>query len=199
MKRIAVVDVGTNTVLLTVVERTEEGGFQVLHDEQRFGRLGQGVDASRRILPEAMQRVRDVLLDYQNTCLAFGVSDVWVGGTSASRDAHNQAELTAYMRAETGWDYHLVSGEKEAEWSFRGALALLPEVREACVVLDIGGGSTEVILGDAASGSIQYRRSFDAGSIRIRERFMPDLPVSPQALADATTFVQNNWRLKPWR
>ena len=180
--RICAIDVGTNTVM-SVVADVADGRLAVVEDEERFARLGQGVDASGRLAPEAMDRVLDRLAAAQATAQRLGAERVVIGATSASRDAANVGELQARVRDELGLDYRVISGEEEAEASFRGALALLPGV-DAALVVDIGGGSTEVALGTRAAG-VTHRQSVDVGSVRLTERHFQERPPSVDAVEDA--------------
>lgn len=180
--RVCAIDVGTNTVM-SVVADVADGRLAVVEDEERFARLGQGVDASGRLAPEAMDRVLDRLAAAQATAERLGAERVVIGATSASRDAANVGELRDRVRDELGLDYRVISGEQEAEASFRGALALLPGV-DAALVVDIGGGSTEVALGTRADG-VTRRQSVDAGSVRLTERHFAERPPSVDAVEDA--------------
>ena len=180
--RICAIDVGTNTVM-SVVADVADGRLEILADEERFARLGQGVDASGRLAPEAIDRVLDRLAGALDTARRLGAERVVVGATSASRDAANVAELQDRVRAELGLDYRVISGAHEAEASFRGALALLPAL-DAALVVDVGGGSTEAALGTRAEG-VTARQSVDLGSVRLTERHFPDRPPSPAAVARA--------------
>ena len=180
--RVCAIDVGTNTVM-SVVADVAGGRLVVVEDEERFARLGQGVDASGRLAPEAMDRVVDRLAAAQATARRLGAERVVIGATSASRDAANVGDLQARVRDELGLDYRVISGEAEAEASFRGALALLPDV-DAALVVDVGGGSTEVALGTRAAG-VTARQSVDAGSVRLTERHFPERPPSAGAVAAA--------------
>lgn len=189
--RLATIDVGTNTVLLLIAD-IENGKLNSVFQAERIGRLGEGVDATKRIRVEAMQRVCNALNEYKAICAEYNVlsEHIYVGGTSASRDAANQAELIAFVKAKTDLDYHLISGEAEAEMSFRGVLAVMPHLQGECVVLDIGGGSSEVIWGNADSGEVLYRHSFNMGSIRIKERFFSQVPPLQHEQEAAQQFVQ---------
>jgi exopolyphosphatase/guanosine-5'-triphosphate,3'-diphosphate pyrophosphatase len=182
---IATIDVGTNTALLLVARRSARGGIEVLHDEQRFVRLGEGVDAARRITEAALGRLRAVLLDYGSTAERLGASEVHVVGTSASRDAANRAELIDFVRRETGLRYRVITGEEEARLSFLGARSALADLRpnEVTAVLDIGGGSTELVVGDATA--LSFRHSYDVGAVRYTERLFRAQPPSPASVAEA--------------
>ena len=185
--RICAIDVGTNTVLSLVAE--VEGGEirAVLADEERFARLGQGVDASGRLHPDAMDRVVDRLGAAQATARRLGAERIVIGATSASRDAANVGDLVARVRDELGLDYQVIAGVEEAALSFRGALAALPDT-EAAVVVDIGGGSTEIVSGTVSEG-VAYRTSLDVGSVRLTERHFAERPPPPSALAAAEADV----------
>ena len=180
--RVCAIDVGTNTVM-SVVADVADGRLAVVEDEERFARLGQGVDASGRLAPEAVDRVVDRLGQALATAERLGAERVVVGATSASRDASNVGELQARVRAELGLEYRVLSGEQEADASFRGALSQLPGLDRALVV-DIGGGSTEVALGTRAEGVLR-RQSVDAGSVRFTERHFSSRPPSAEAVARA--------------
>ena len=184
--RVCAIDVGTNTVM-SVVADVDAGALEVVADEERFARLGQGVDASRRLAPEAMDRVVDRLGQALATAERLGADRVVVGATSASRDASNVGELRDRVRRELGLEYRVISGEHEAAASFAGALALLPAL-EAALVVDIGGGSTEVARGTRAHG-VTSRQSVDLGSVRLTERHFPTRPpdagATRSALGDA--------------
>ena len=185
--RVCAIDVGTNTVM-SVVADVAGGALTVVEDEERFARLGQGVDASGRLAPQAMDRVVDRLAGALATARRAGAERVVVGATSASRDAANVGELQARVRAELGLDYRVISGAQEAEASFRGALALLPDV-DAALVVDVGGGSTEVALGDRGRG-VTARQSVDVGSVRLTERFFSARPPPAEAVARAEAFAR---------
>ena len=186
--RIAAIDVGTNTALLLVAEVTAEGALVPLLEARRFIRLGEGVDAARRVGPAAMQRLRTALLEYQELARRHHATEIVIGATSASRDAQNQAELIDFVRRETGLRYEVLSGMEEATWSFRGALSAVDDLDGACAVIDIGGGSTEIVVG-AATGTITACHSLDVGSVRLRERFFARQPPALEAVARAEAFI----------
>ena len=180
--RVCAVDVGTNTVV-SVVADVADGRLEVLADEERFARLGQGVDASGRLAEDAMRRVLDRLAGALGTAETWGAERVVIGATSASRDAANVGELQARVREAFGVEYRVLSGAQEAEASFRGALAMRPDLDRALVV-DIGGGSTECALGTRADG-VTDRQSVDVGSVRLTERHFPVRPPRAEAVEAA--------------
>ena len=185
MTRIATIDVGTNTALLLVAD-VGEGRLEIVREADRYVRLGQGVDANRRLAPEAVARVVAALTDYKAVADELGAEAVVIGATSASRDAQNLDDLQGQARR-LGLDYRVISGEEEALWSFRAACSAYPGLEAACVI-DIGGGSTEVVTGPADAAE-PHRRSVDMGSVRLTERCFPTLPPSAEAVEAAEEIV----------
>src|SRR5690554_5535757 len=129
--RIAAIDVGTNTALLFIGDVDSSGRIVQVHDEERFVRLGKGVDAERRLRPAAMNRVLAALKDYAEIIRANRVEAVTIAGTSASRDAVNREEFAEMIFEQIGYRYEILSGDDEAYWSFRGALAARPGLEDA--------------------------------------------------------------------
>ncbi len=173
----ASVDIGTNTALL-LVARVGNQKLNVIREEQRFPRLGKGVDKDGRLSKESIERVLKAIREYEKLLSDEypEVENIVVTGTSAVRDAANREELVAAIQETSGWNMRILSGEEEAEWTFAGALSMLPgdHKSEKTVVLDIGGGSTEVAIG--GDHSLNDRFSFSMGSIRFTERYLPGNP-----------------------
>jgi exopolyphosphatase/guanosine-5'-triphosphate,3'-diphosphate pyrophosphatase len=175
---IATIDIGTNTVLLLVAEIDSAGRIKTLAYEQRVPRLGRGVDQHRNLHQDSMERVVDVLNEYKTTMAQYRPVRIVVCGTSAVRDAHNRDEFVGMVRERTGFDLEVLSGEEEAQWTYRGAISGIPGVQKATVV-DIGGGSTEITTGDREH--ITHKVSLDIGSVRLTERcFKHDPPTHPE-------------------
>jgi exopolyphosphatase / guanosine-5'-triphosphate,3'-diphosphate pyrophosphatase len=177
---ISVIDIGTNTILMVTVRIGDDGALDVLGDEHAIARLGRGVDATRAIMPETFDRVEGFLHRYRSIAESFGTDRIIAFGTSALRDARNQSEFIAAMRQRTGIEIEVLSGEEEATWTYRGALLGLTIDAAKIAVLDIGGGSTELALGDGAA--VDRAISLDIGAVRISERFLPSLPPTPAQL-----------------
>jgi exopolyphosphatase/guanosine-5'-triphosphate,3'-diphosphate pyrophosphatase len=173
----AAIDIGTNTALLLVAEISDDT-LTVLHEEQRIPRLGQGVDDSRQLSIEAMGRVIKALNEYRNILdQRFpSVQDVYVTATSAVRDARNRSEFLKRVRRETDYQIKILSGFEEAQYTFLGAQSMLDAelIASQNVVIDIGGGSTELVLGSREE--IQDRYSYDMGCVRYTERFLQSDP-----------------------
>ncbi|GAB48632.1 Ppx/GppA phosphatase family protein [Mobilicoccus pelagius] len=177
MTRVGVVDCGTNSLRLLVAD-VEDG---VLHEVSRHNeivRLGEGVDASGRLAPAAMERAYAVLRHYAETCAEVGVERTRLAATSASRDAANADEFFAGVRvAFPGLQPEVVSGAEEADLSFVGATsALLARGEElgSTLVVDLGGGSTEFIRGHADPLRAEAAISVPLGSVRLTERLLRD-------------------------
>ncbi len=187
MTRIATIDVGTNTALLLIAD-VGDGRLEIVREVDRYVRLGQGVDANRRLAPEAVARVVAALADFKAVADDLGAETVVIGATSASRDAGNLDELMEQVRA-LGLDYRVISGKEEALWTFRAACSAYPDLGTVCVV-DIGGGSTEVVVG-RADAEEPRRVSVDIGSVRLTERCFPDLPPSPEAIEAAEAMASD--------
>jgi exopolyphosphatase/guanosine-5'-triphosphate,3'-diphosphate pyrophosphatase len=171
--RIATIDVGTNTVLLLVADRGDDGSLRVVEEHARVTRLGEGVDVARRFSPQALERTKTCLDEYARAVRTLGAERIAVVGTSAMRDAAGGEALVAHIEASFGVPVQVITGKEEARLTFRGALGGLsiPD-RSETAVFDIGGGSTEVVIGslDAGRVLVGYSASFDVGSVRLTER-----------------------------
>jgi exopolyphosphatase/guanosine-5'-triphosphate,3'-diphosphate pyrophosphatase len=185
--RVATIDIGTNTVLLLVAERNGGGPVRAVLERAEITRLGEGVDRTRALSPAAVERTRVCLARYARDVRESAVDAVAVVGTSAMRDADGGAPLAAFVREAFGVDVRVLAGDDEARMTFRGALLGMPQAPGgAAAVFDIGGGSTEVILGRLDGGRLiaSYLHSFDVGSVRLTERhFRHDPPLPGEILA----------------
>ncbi len=184
--RVATIDIGTNTVLLLVAERDGTGKLRALVERAEITRLGQGVDRTKRLAPDAVERTAACLEGYAREVTAAKVDHVAVVGTSAMRDAQGGERLLELIRAAFGVDVRVLSGDEEARVTFRGALHGLPvDPGSEAAVFDIGGGSTEIIVGRLKGGRLESRflKSFDVGSVRLTERLVASDPPSPTEIA----------------
>ncbi|MDG4807925.1 Ppx/GppA phosphatase family protein [Micromonospora sp. WMMD1120] len=186
----AAIDCGTNSIRLLVADLPEasEGAQAPLTDLTRrmeIVRLGQGVDRTGRLAPEAIERTRVALASYAADIEKLGAQRVRMCATSASRDAANAADFTEMVRATLGVEPEVVSGDEEARLSFTGAVRGLPtDAKEPFLVVDIGGGSTEFVVGDRAGG-VRAAVSVDIGCVRMTERHLPGDPPTPEQVAAA--------------
>ncbi len=172
--RQASIDLGTNTCLLLV----RDSGGSVLHDESTVVRLGEGVAASGILKPEAMNRARECIEKYVRIATGFGVSaqDIVAVGTAQARDAKNAAPFFADLKASLGVDFRILSGDEEARATFLGAA--LPGIDASrMVVMDIGGGSTELVAIPEGANAL-LGTSLGIGAVKITEKFLFSNPVS---------------------
>jgi len=183
---LAAVDCGTNSVRL-LVSRLVDGRLVEVDRRLHLTRLGQGVDATGRFHPEALARTLDAMADFGAELDQLGVSHRRVVATSAARDAANSAEFFDGARARLGVDAEIIPGEEEARLSYAGAVGALPDVAQPVLVMDIGGGSTELVLG--SDGQVRHAISLDVGSVRVRERFLHSDPPTAEEVAAATAHI----------
>lgn len=174
-RRVAAIDIGTNTVLLLVAEETGTAGAKRLRpvlQRATITRLGQGVDASGALAADAIERTRVCLESYAREISAAAAERVAIVGTSAMRDARGGGELQASVAAMFGVEARVLTGVEEAQLTFAGAVGGLALPAEGEVaVFDVGGGSTEVVIGRVRGAEApRFARSFDIGSVRLTER-----------------------------
>ena len=182
----AIVDIGTNTVLLLVADVTASGRISTLEYQQRVPRLGRGVDEHSLLRQDSMERVIGVLLEYRSVMAKHHPDVMAVCGTSAVRDAANKEEFAALIKGRTGFELEILSGEEEALWTYRGAISGIEHLANATVV-DIGGGSTELTRGTAHE--IIASTSLNIGSVRLTERLMPHDPPLPEEISTVRAAV----------
>lgn len=195
MTRFGAVDCGTNSIrlLITDVRRGDDGVLELteLHRVMEIVRLGEGVDATGRLADAALQRVREALTGFADLMRAERVEAVRMVATSASRDASNRNEffsMTREILADWGVEAQVISGDEEAALSFRGAVDdFHPEEGPFCVI-DVGGGSTEVVVGEY-DGTVHAAVSVPMGSVRLTERFLVDSPPTPEQVKRAHDYV----------
>jgi exopolyphosphatase/guanosine-5'-triphosphate,3'-diphosphate pyrophosphatase len=174
----AALDCGTNSTRLLI----ETAGGEVLTRQMRITRLGQGVDATGRLSDEAVERTLVVLRDYRALMDAAGVTEGRLAATSAARDAENGSAFLSRASEVTGVTAEILSGIEEGALSYAGATADLDPAIGDDVVLDIGGGSTELVL---RRGAELWAHSMQVGCVRVSERTMPSDPPTPAELAAA--------------
>lgn len=186
--RVAGIDCGTNSIRLLIAD-VSDGRLHDVYREMRIVRLGQGVDETGAFAPEAIARTRAALVDYAALLRRHRVDRVRMVATSATRDAANR-EVFFAMTAEVlgavtaGAVAEVITGEQEAALSFRGAVGELAGADSPFVVVDLGGGSTEVVLG-GADGTVSASHSADIGCVRLTERCLHSDPPTPAEVADA--------------
>jgi exopolyphosphatase/guanosine-5'-triphosphate,3'-diphosphate pyrophosphatase len=191
MSRVAAVDCGTNSIRLLIADLAEDG-LRDVHREMRIVRLGQGVDATGQFAPDALARTQAALTDYAELMRIHDVAGVRMVATSAARDVANRDVFFA-MTAEVlgavmpGAVAEVITGTEEAALSFRGAVNELDSGSAPFVVVDLGGGSTEVVLGER---DVQASFSADIGCVRLTERCLHSDPPTAAEVAAARDVIR---------
>ncbi|HEX5440367.1 MAG TPA: hypothetical protein VFW76_05750, partial [Ktedonobacterales bacterium] len=171
----AAVDVGSNTIHLVVAHPTEDGGdLLTLADELDLTRLGEDVSATGAIGPERTARAISILREYAAKARSLGAREMLAIATESVRAAANSDDFLARVRAETGITLQVITGEQEAALTYWGATSGLPAANERRAVLDLGGGSMEVVIGEGSR--IQWRSSLPLGSGAMHARYAPSDP-----------------------
>ena len=194
MSRLGAIDCGTNSIRLLIADAgpLADGRLRDVHRETRIVRLGQGVDATGEFASDAIARTRAALADYASLLKAHGAERVRMVATSAARDVANRDEFFA-MTADVlgavlpGAMAEVISGAEEAELSFRGAVGELDSAAAPFVVVDLGGGSTEIVVGGER---VVASYSADIGCVRLTERCLHSDPPTPQEVRAARHVVR---------
>ena len=207
VERVAAIDCGTNSIRLLIADRDRSPGgvpLRDLHREMRIVRLGEGVDATGRFSAGALERTRDALADYATLIEGYQVRKVRMVATSATRDAANRDEFFAMTATVLGAVVpgavaEVITGTEEAELSFNGAVGELDSGAAPFVVVDLGGGSTEVVLGrgraaqsgsDGGGSGVDASYSADIGCVRMTERCLHSDPPTADEVAAARAVVR---------
>jgi exopolyphosphatase/guanosine-5'-triphosphate,3'-diphosphate pyrophosphatase len=189
--RYGAVDIGTNSTRLLIADVDTTGAEPVLHPRERrmvITRLGQGVDATHHLHPDAIRRTVGVLAEYRRSLDAHGVERVRATATSAARDADNRDDFFRAAKEALGVEPELLAGTEEARTSFLGATSGL-DAPAPYLVVDIGGGSTEFVLGREEPERLI---SIDIGCVRITEQFLGSDPPQPEELSAAVSAVRDH-------
>ena len=174
--RVAAIDCGTNSIRLLVADVAPDGSLTDLVRRMEVVRLGQGVDRTGELAPEALARTLEMTREYAATIAELGAERVRFVATSATRDARNRQEFVDGVREILGVEPEVVAGDEEAELSFAGATSVLGSAYDGpFVVVDLGGGSTEIVLGTTTPDAAH---SMDVGCVRMTERHLNDDPPS---------------------
>jgi exopolyphosphatase/guanosine-5'-triphosphate,3'-diphosphate pyrophosphatase len=191
MTRVAAIDCGTNSIRLLIADIDRRNGATKLTDvvrEMRVVRLGQGVDATGELAPEALERTFAATADYAALIREYQAQKVRFVATSASRDARNRQVFVDGIRNLIGVEPEVITGHEEASLSFAGASSVLPiSAEDKVLVVDLGGGSTEFVLGDA--NGVIAAKSVDIGCVRLTERHLTSDPPTAGQIAAAEADV----------
>jgi exopolyphosphatase/guanosine-5'-triphosphate,3'-diphosphate pyrophosphatase len=177
-----VIDIGTNSTRLLIAS-FEQGRLHIIRKASQITRLGRGVDSKRQLSSTAMQETLDVVLAYLAEARTAGAAQVSIIATSAVRDAANRHVFAELLCQATGHQLQILSGVEEAMLSYRGALSGFAVPPTAPMVADVGGGSTELVMGDKLAVSL------DIGAVRLTERFLRSNPVTVAEASDARSYV----------
>jgi exopolyphosphatase/guanosine-5'-triphosphate,3'-diphosphate pyrophosphatase len=176
-KRIAIVDLGTNTFHLLIAERNAEG-YSVMLRERHAVKIGKDGINRNRITEEAVCRAVETMRSFRQTIDAHQVSTILAIGTSALRNAANQQDVLSKIKSETGIEVRIISGEEEATYIYYGVRWALRLGSEPALIMDIGGGSVEFII--ANGNEIFWKASFEIGAQRLLEKFQRHDPIKPE-------------------
>lgn len=187
-QRLAGIDIGTLTCRLLIADLPPTGPLKELCSERRILRLGEGVDQSKRLKPEAMDRIAQCLQDWRRVIDGYDVHARTTVATSAVRDAENRQQFVDRIKSETGLDVEILTGEEEAKRTMLGIRSGLPQGITDLLALDIGGGSTEFIL--AQQGQPPVVRSIDIGVVRLSERLLHHDPPTREETEQARVWIR---------
>ncbi len=163
-RRIAAIDVGTNSVRLIIAETSADGSYRILDDEKEITRLGKGLGATGMLSADAIEHTVVTIARMKSIAAGYGASEIQVVGTSAAREAKNTSTLENQLRERTGLQLRIISGEEEAMLAYRSAAGAFDLAAVPGAVIDIGGGSTEIILSAAVGAGVRGAASGSRGS-----------------------------------
>jgi exopolyphosphatase/guanosine-5'-triphosphate,3'-diphosphate pyrophosphatase len=186
MTRVAAIDCGTNSIRLLIADLPpDHGPLTEVTRQLEIVRLGEGVDRTGQLAPEAIERTRVALAGYAQEIDEAGADRVRMVATSASRDAGNADEFRSMVKATLGVEPEVITGDEEARLSFTGAVRGLPPARY--LVVDIGGGSTEFVVGES---EVDAAVSVDIGCVRMTERHLHSDPPTEAQVAAASADIR---------
>ncbi len=186
MSNIAIIDLGTNTFHLLIAE-PDTRPFHIIHRERLPVRIGVGGINNGLITPEGILRAVEAMRGFSLTIRKMGVTRVFAFGTSALRNAKNGNEVVSQIELATGIAVRIISGDEEAEYIYSGVRAALKMGSSTSLIVDIGGGSVEFILGN--DHEIFWKQSFEVGAQRLLERFQKHDPILPDEVTEVNTYL----------
>ena len=189
-QNIAAIDIGTNSIHMIVASVNEEGGIEVLGREKESVRLGSGAKDMKFILPDAMERGFKALVKFSALAEAMN-AQIFAVATSAIREALNKDEFINRVKKELNIDIEVVSGVEEARLEYIGVAHALPIYSKKTLVIDVGGGSVETIIGKRGSVGIAFSEKL--GAIRLSNRFFPDASYSKKEVQECEKFIRGVW------
>ncbi|GMA99828.1 exopolyphosphatase [Pelosinus sp. IPA-1] len=193
-QRIAIIDLGSNSARLIIVEIYENGAYNLIYHQKDAVRLSQAADKDRRLQPEAMDRAMNLLKSFTHMCQIHKTDKILAVGTAALRNAVNGAEFIEEVQRETGVTIEIISGEVEAKLGYLGAINTL-DVTDA-ILFDLGGGSTEITL--VKNRKAEKLISLPFGAVTLTERFNIENKASEEQLANLNDFISQEIDKIPW-
>ena len=193
--RRAVIDVGTNSVKLLIAD-VGSSGVTPVHEESRQTRLGQGFYGTHRLQPEPIARTAEAVAVFTEIARSHGATSVRVIATSAARDAQNPCDLTQAIEQAAGRKTEIITGAREADWAFQGVATDAELAEQPLLILDVGGGSTEFILGHGQQKS--FAHSFPLGTVRLMEKFPIGDPPTQREFAQSRDWVRGFFDAEVW-
>ena len=172
----AIIDMGTNTFHLLIAE-ADERGYQITYRERLAVKIGEGGINHGFITEDGIHRALLAMQSFKNTIVERSIQKVYAFGTSALRNAHNGNDVVDRIKALTDIKVSIISGDQEAEYIYKGVKSALDMGRKKSLIIDIGGGSVEFILGD--NDNVYWKQSFEIGAQRLLEQFQKNDPISP--------------------
>lgn len=186
--RRAVIDVGTNSVKLLVADVRGQSA-QPVYEESRQTRLGKNFYETRRLQPDAISKTAEAVAGFAQIAREKNSTSIRVIATSAARDAENPGDLISAIERTCGLKMEIISGEREATWAFQGVTANPDFTQTPLLLLDVGGGSTELILGRGSK--THFAESFPLGTVRLLEKFPHGDPPSKSEFSECRDWIQN--------
>lgn len=192
MKRVAIIDIGTNSIKFFVGERNEDGTIQTILDKNDIAQLGEGLRETGLICPEALERNAQSVAAFAKEAIENGAEKIVSVGTMALRTAKNSADFVARVKELCGVEVQIIPGEEEARLSYLAVLSGLPlEEGGELVIFDTGGGSTEFIFGEGTT--LKNRFSVNLGALIITENFFSDDPVKEGSVDAAIAYIDEEF------
>jgi len=189
MKKIASIDIGSNTVRLLILESKNNQEFKLLVSKRDITRLGEGMDTQGKLAEHRMQATLKVLSEFRKICLENGDPPLFAVATSAVREASNGQEFVRQAKKETGINIKIISWEEEARLTLEGVFWKIPHENRKAITLDIGGGSTEFILSEGKN--IKGSCSTSLGVVRLTEKFITQHPVDEKEFQNLQNHLQS--------
>jgi len=189
MKKIGIIDLGTNTFNLLVAELNCEG-YTILHKNKIPVKLGEGGITKDYITPDAYQRGLNALQDYKNTLNEYGVDEFYAVATSAIRSADNGVQFVNDAKSQMGIHIHVINGDQEADLIYKGVKQSISLEEKPKLIIDIGGGSTEFII--ANNKQSFWRKSYQLGAARLLEAFQPKDPITSEDVSALELHFENS-------